>query len=58
MQRQAGGRRTLRAEPDRLEAGLAHPSARDRRAAGAYTSEDTAIEAAYSSGLEWIRDYG
>jgi len=25
---------------------------------GQHTTEDTAIEAAYSSGLEWIRDYG
>ncbi len=25
---------------------------------GQHTSEDTAIDAAYSSGLEWIRNYG
>ena len=25
---------------------------------GQYTTEDTAIEAAYSSRLEWIRNYG
>lgn len=25
---------------------------------GEYTSEETAIEAAYAQGVEWIRDYG
>ena len=25
---------------------------------GQYTSQETAIDAAYSSGLEWIRNYG